>query len=160
MTAWLPLLLLFSLSQSVQPPVVNTGPRNFISERRGYQFAGVTQISLNNFDPLDKDVKQASLQFDKNEVAYNSFGDPLVSTVLYKPIEVKLTRLDITDTGQKERRIYALEVPQEVREGLGKNTLRMVTPLGESPQPAYIRLLLVDPTGNVIDLLVLRPVAR
>jgi hypothetical protein len=132
-------------------------PGRYASERSSHQFVGATRVVLENFDPLDKEGRSTSLQFDKNEVAFNRFGERRITMIFFKPIEVKLVPLDIPDPLGKERRIYSVELPKDFESSLGKNTLRLVAPVGESPQPTGARLLLLDQSGKVTDVLELLP---
>lgn len=128
----------------------------YLSDRSQHKFLGATRIVLSDFDATAKDSKSASLQLDMNEVVFSTFGDSRVTTAFYKPFEVKLTPLKITDPAGKDRRIYAVELPAEFVETLGKNSLRLVAPIAEKGQPAGVRLLLVDSQGKMTATLELR----
>lgn len=128
----------------------------YVSERSAYPFVGATRVALESFDPADKDAKSAMLQLDNNEVTFSAFGEPRITAVFYKFVEVKLTRLDMTDPTAKDRRIFAVELPKEFAACLGKNSLRLVTPIGPKNEPAGIRLLVVNPEDKVTQVLELR----
>ena len=129
----------------------------YMSERSPYPFIGATRVAIEGFDASDKDANSATLQLDKNEVVFSSFGETRITAVFYKPFQVKLTRLTMADPSGKGRRIYSVEVPKEFAADLGKNSLRLVTPTGEKSEPAGIRLLLVNSENKVTQTVDLRP---
>jgi hypothetical protein len=134
--------------------------QRYMSERSHHKFLGATRIVLSNFDGAAKDAKSALLQFDRNDVVFSTFGDSRITTVFYKPFEVKLTQLKLADPEAKGRRIYGVELPAEFVEALGKNSLRLVAPVAEKGQAAGARLLLADAQGKTITTLDLRPTAN
>src|ERR1017187_4354664 len=84
-----------AISQVRVPPPSSVG--KFASERSSHKFAGATRVVLDNFDPMDKDSKSASLQLDNNDVIFSDFGEQQITAVFYKSFEVKLTRLKGAD---------------------------------------------------------------
>jgi len=132
----------------------------YASDRSPHKFAGATRVVLEGMDGIDKDTASAMLQLDKNEVTYSPFGDAQLTTVFYKPFPVELSRLKIADPSGKDRRIFSVTLPKEQSEGLGKNTLRLIVPKAAKSEPAPLRLVLVNPDGNVAQALELRPVGN
>jgi hypothetical protein len=131
----------------------------FTSERRQHKFLGATRVVLDKFNRMDKEGKTATLQLDGNELVFSSFGDSRVTLVFYKPFDVKLTRLNTADPTGQGRRIYSVELPTAQMQVLGKNSLRLVSPIAAPKgQPAGARLLLVDPSGKVLETVELRPI--
>jgi hypothetical protein len=61
------------------------------------------------------------------------------------------------DPTGKGRRIYSVEMPKDSAAGLGKNSLRLVTPVNAKAEPAGIRLILITPDNKVLQVLDLRP---
>jgi hypothetical protein len=131
----------------------------YASERSPYPFVGATRVAVEGFDPSDNDPMSAMLQMDKNEVTFSSYGEPRITTVFYKAVPVKLTRLDQADPTGMDRRIYSVEMPKEFSADLGKNAVRLVTTKATKSEPAGIRLLLVNPDKVVTQVVELRPVA-
>jgi len=128
----------------------------YTSERSPYPFVGATRVVIDGFDATDNDAKSATLQLDKNEMTFSSFGEARLTAVLYKPFQVKLTRLKLPDPSGKDRRIFSVELPNEFAADLGKNSLQLVTPAGTKSEPMGIRLLVVNPESKVIHVLELR----
>ena len=129
----------------------------FASDRSPYPFLGATRVMIEEFDPAAKGATSAMLQLDKNEVTYSSFGEPRVTAVFYKPFQVKLTRLNITDPTGKGRHQFSVELPKEAAGDLGKNSLRLVTVLAKESELVGLRLLLVNSDNKVTQILELRP---
>ena len=128
----------------------------YASERSPYPFVGATRVMIDGFDANDNDAKSAMLQLDKNEMTFSAFGEARITAVLFKPFQVKLTRLKLADPSGKDRRIFSVELPNEFAADLGKNSLQLVTPAGTKSEPTGIRLLLVNPENKVIHVLELR----
>lgn len=150
------LLLLLSIAWSAEATGGDKASK-FASERSQHRFLGATQVVLAHFNPSAKEMK-TTLQLDRNDVSFSPFGDPQLTVVLYKPFEVKVTRLDMADPMGKNRSIFSVELPKEQSEALGKKALRLVWPVGEKAQPPGVRLLLLDPMGKVIQTRELHPV--
>jgi hypothetical protein len=129
----------------------------YISERNPHAFLGATRVAVEEFDSTDKGPSSALLQLDKNEVTFSPFGDSRITAVFYKPFPVKLTRLNIVDTTNKDRRLFAVELPKDAAEGLGKNSLRLATVTGKNSELLSLRLLLVDTDNKVTQVVELRP---
>jgi hypothetical protein len=131
-------------------------PGKYVSERSQYPFLGATQVILSDFAPMGKETSTAKLLLDANELTFSAFGDVRITAVLYKPVEVKLTRVKADDPTGKDRRVFAVELPRERAELLNKRSLQLVWPVGEKGQPAGVRLLVLDPAGKVMQTLELR----
>src|SRR5260370_29708003 len=101
----------------------------YTSDRNANTFVGATRVVLDDFDPTDKEAKSATLQLDKNEVAFSSFGDPQITAVSYKSFPVKLTRLKIADPAGKDRRIFSVALPKEQCETSRINFTRPAVPV-------------------------------
>jgi hypothetical protein len=132
----------------------------YTSDRNANTFVGATRVVLDDFDPTDKEAKSATLQLDKNEVTFSSFGDPQITAVSYKSFPVKLTRLKIADPAGKDRRIFSVALPKEHAEALGKNSLRLVALIGTKSELPGVRLLVVNPEDKVTQTLELRPASN
>jgi hypothetical protein len=130
--------------------------RRYASDRNAISFIGATRIVLEGFDATDKDAKSATLQLDKNALTFSVFGDAQITTVFYKPFPVELTALKIADPAGKDRRIFAVALPKEQAEGLGKNSVRLVAPANAKGETPAVRLLLVNPEGKVVQAVELR----
>ena len=65
----------------------------YSSDRSQHKFLGATRIVLTDFDAAAKDAKSAMLQLDMNDVVFSTYGDSRITTVFFKPFEVKLTPL-------------------------------------------------------------------
>ena len=141
-------------SAQVSPP---SSKGKYASDRSPHKFAGATRVVLDNFDPLDKDSKSASLQLDNNDVIFSTFGEQRVTAVFYKPFQVKLMRLKGADPEGRDRCMFEVELPKEFADVLGKSTLRLVAPVGAKSQPREVRLLLLNLKGQVTSTLELRP---
>jgi hypothetical protein len=141
---------------------IDAGEKNFrfASERTPFPFAGATRVTLEGFNPTEKDAKSVSLLLDKNEISYSSFGEPRLTTVFYKPFPIKLKRLEIADPSGKDRRIFAVEAPKEMADGLGKNTLQIVVSPATKSEPAGLRLLLINSENKVTQVLELRAITN
>ena len=151
------LVLITLLESARENAATGTGKSGkYASERKVQTFAGATRVTIDDFDPADKDAKAALLQLDNNEVSFSPFGEMQVTAVFYKPFPVKLTRLVVADPEKKDRHLFAVEVPKEFAEGLGKNSLKLVASAGTKSQPPGVRLLLVNQEGKVTDALELR----
>jgi hypothetical protein len=129
----------------------------YASERSPHKFAGATRVVLDNFDPLDKDSKSASLQLDNNDVSFTEFGEQQITAVFYKAFTVKLTRRKGAGPEGKDPCVFDVELPKEYAAALGESSLRIVTPVGTKSQPREVRLLLMNSKGQIMSTLELRP---
>ena len=141
-------------SAQVLPPA---SLEKYASERGQHKFAGATRVVLDNFDPMDKDSKSASLQLDNNDVIFSAFGEQRITAVFYKSFQIKLTRLKGADPEGKDRCIFSVELPKEYAAALSGSSLRLVAPVGAKSQPREVRLLLLNLKGQVTSTLELRP---
>jgi hypothetical protein len=112
---------------------------------------------LDNFDPMDKNAKAASLQLDNNDVIFSAFGTRRVTTVFYQAFQIKLTRQDGADPEGRNRCIFAVELPKEYAAALGERSLQLVAPVGDRSLPRGVRLMLMTRQGQVTATLELRP---
>lgn len=129
------------------------GQVRYVSERSPHRFAGATRVVLDNFDPMDKETRSASLQLDNNDVTFSEFGEQQITTVYYQSFQIKLTRLKSRDPNGTDRRIYLVELPKEYAATLGESSLRLVAQVGAKSQPKGVRLMLVNRQDQVTDAL-------